>query len=497
LQIPSVFGVGYKIVCQGFFLSITNLSKSRVIRVSKILKHGGIPRENRGGDQVSHKLHKSKSEVRTFLKELRGQESHYGRNKSKRIYLNSNLSIAKLYKIYKSASQDQPIKKVSFSTFHRIFSNEFNIGFKSPASDICSLCQRLGNSIKREKDITKKQNFIMEKRIHNLKAKTFYTLMRENIPETKTYCFDMQQVQPLPKTPINDAFYLRQISYYTLCIVGQDSKNPKFYSWTEEQAGRGSTEVASGLLNFLNTEFENADQTITAIRLFCDGCGGQNKNAHTIHALHFWLQNTKSKITTITVIFPVRGHSFLPADRTFGRVEKILKKEPFIKTKEHYHELYNEVGEVKVLGRDWKLYNVKGLENVYKKIPGISGLKKIVLQNQIQKGRSVVMFRRLNHYRFESESETFQNLTKRGRSITNYKLQELTLGRKLPPQKIDNLKSLLKADFNDDWEEDPDLEWYKNLIANNNSMANATNDEVEQTITACECLVEEDPAIHV
>jgi hypothetical protein len=62
----------------------------------------------------------------------------------------------------------------------------------------------------------------MEKRIHNLKAKTFYTLMRENIPETKNYCFDMQQVQPLPKTPINDAFYLRQISYYTLCIVGQD-----------------------------------------------------------------------------------------------------------------------------------------------------------------------------------------------------------------------------------------------------------------------------------
>jgi hypothetical protein len=94
------------------------MSKSRVIRVSKILKHGGIPRENLGGDQVSHKLHKSKSEVRTFLKELRGQESHYGRNKSKRIYLNSNLFIAKLYKLYKSAPQDQPIKKVSFSTFH-------------------------------------------------------------------------------------------------------------------------------------------------------------------------------------------------------------------------------------------------------------------------------------------------------------------------------------------------------------------------------------------
>lgn len=138
---PNLCGGGYKRVCQSFFLSVTQLSKSRVLKVASTLKRGGVPQETRGGDQVSHKLQSSKEEVRTFLKQLRGQESHYGRNKSKRIYLNSNLSISKLYKAYKTLNQDVQIPKVTLSTFHRIFSNEFNIGFKS--SDICSMCKRL------------------------------------------------------------------------------------------------------------------------------------------------------------------------------------------------------------------------------------------------------------------------------------------------------------------------------------------------------------------
>lgn len=85
-------------MCQDFFLKITKISKSRLLRVSKILKRGGVPTENRGGDQTSHKLAVSKNKVRDFLKQLRGQESHYGAVNSNRIYLGCNLNISKLYK---------------------------------------------------------------------------------------------------------------------------------------------------------------------------------------------------------------------------------------------------------------------------------------------------------------------------------------------------------------------------------------------------------------
>lgn len=468
------------------------------------MRRGEVPKENRGGDQISHRLATSRNEVREFLKNLRGQESHYGRNKSRRIYLNSNLSIASLYKHYKGAIQCQEIPKVSFSTFHRIFSNEFNIGFKSPACDICSMCQRLKHSILREKDPVKKQLLITERRVHRLKADAFYSLMKETPPNTRTFCFDLQQVQPLPKTPVNDAFYLRQLSYYTLCLVEHNTKNPKLFTWTEDEAGRGATEVASAIYSFLNDTFEtgtsSTEETVRHLRFFCDGCGGQNKNSHIIHTFMYWLQRTKSEIQSITVTYPVRGHSFLPADRIFGRVEKILKKEAFITKKETYHELYEKVGEIKILGKHWKLFNIKGLATLYKKLNGISSMKRIILEKQMQKGSPVVMCRGLCNFRYESEAEKYENLTKRGRSVKNFCLEEIPLGRVLPPKKIQDIQSLLTAAFNDDWEADPDLVWFKGLIEkHNNNEPTTTHSEhsVEDSVSECDCLTEEVPALHI
>lgn len=493
LQIPSK--KGHKTVCSKFLLSMFNLSRARVIRLAKLIANGDLPRELRGGDRVSNKLLTSKDEVREFLGELKGSESHYNRQKSKRIYLNSNLTIKKLYKHYQSSAK---LKVVSFSTFHRIFSNEFNIGFNSPAADVCSLCERLKNSIAREKNPQKKLTLQTEKRIHKLRANAFYKLMKEKPANSVTFSFDLQQVQPLPKTAVSDAFYLRQISYYTFGVVGLDSRNPIFYSWTEDQAGRGSIEVASALLNFLQN-LELAPD-ITTIRLFCDGCGGQNKNSHLIHMLIYWLANTATSVTSVTITFPVRGHSFLPADRAFARVEKLLRKEAFIKNKEKYHEIYEEVGCLQLLGEDWKLWDIKGLQAHFKKLVGISEMKRIILEKRNLKGNAQVVLRGLKNYRFESEFEDPQNLCKRGTKLTTISLRELKMGHDIPLAKLQNLESLLKAEYNNNWASDPDLKWYTTLLP-----SSATNKEEVQGISSecggeeeesCTCL-DEEPGYHI
>ncbi|KAG8287781.1 hypothetical protein J6590_030344 [Homalodisca vitripennis] len=72
--------------------------------------------------------------------------------------------------------------------------------------------------------------------------------MRENRDEEVTFCFDLQQVQPLPKTPIQEAFYKRQLSFYCLCVVGSDARDPVFYTWTEELAGRGAIEKGKAVV---------------------------------------------------------------------------------------------------------------------------------------------------------------------------------------------------------------------------------------------------------
>lgn len=163
------------------------------------------------------------------------------------------------------------------------------------------------------------------------------------------------------------------------------SRNPTFYSWTENLAGRGSEQIGSALLNYLDPlELKE----IKVLRLFCDGCGGQNKNSHVVHALFYWLkEKSPQNLLKIIMYFPVRGHSFFPADRVFGRVEKKLRKHPTILSTEEYADIYRNFGVVKELGKDWELYNIKSLETKLKEIVGISEYKRIYIQKTVTKDR--------------------------------------------------------------------------------------------------------------
>lgn len=471
-------------VCQRFFLSATRFSKFRIIRIAKVLKSGNVPTEKRGGDKVSHLSAVKKDNVRRFIKSLRGTESHYGRGKSVRIYLPCDLSISKLHKMYNSKNNEQ---KVSFSMFQKIFTTEFNIGFRSPASDVCALCTRLDYQIQAENDPEKKENMKSEKRVHTLRAKAFYDLAKESPPSSLSLCFDMEQVQPLPRTPVQDAFYYHQISLYTLCIVGMDSKNPTFYSWSEEQAGRGAVEVASAVISHIsNLNLEH----FSSLRLFCDGCAGQNKNSHMIHALLFWLQNkSPESINSVTLHFPVRGHSFLPADRVFGRVEKLIRKKPTLDLKEDYYEIYETVGSVKKLGEDWSLHDIKSLEVIYKKLSGISNFKRILLKKKANKTGISVEVVGSDNYKFEELADKKgESLVKRGRS-PRHDIAKLKLGHQVKNEKKVTVEKLLKAKFGVDWRKNRQLEFYKNILDQPDTAQNedtSVEPEPEETCNCCE-----------
>lgn len=254
--------------------------------------------------------------------------------------------------------------------------------------------------------------------------------------DTLTFCFDLQQVQPLPRTSIQEAFYSRQISFYIFCVVGKDTRNPLFYTWTELEANRGATEIGSALLNFLNThDFEG----INCIRLFCDGCGGQNKNSHIVHVLLFWLQQlSPENLKQIQLGFPVRGHSFLPADRVFGRVEKELRRHPIITTPEEYIEYYSQFGQVKKLGSDWKLYDIKELQTVFGKIKNIQTLKRITfVKNTNNRNKLQCHIQTFENYKFTPDNEKNSKLylLKRLQSLVNFTLKEITIKKQLSLKK--------------------------------------------------------------
>lgn len=80
-----------------------------------------------------------------------------------------------------------------------------------------------------------------------------------------------------------------------------------------------------------------------SLRLFSDSCYGSQLYPQL----------------NITYFFPIRGHSFLPADRVFGRIEQDIRKHTTILLPEEYNNILQKHGTVHRYGKDWQCYDFK------------------------------------------------------------------------------------------------------------------------------------------
>nr|CAI5865129.1 unnamed protein product [Callosobruchus analis] len=332
------------------FLNVLDIHNDGVRHIAQVCFDGNIPTEGRGGDRVSGKYTDKKEDIRNFLKGLPAKESHYNRRKSKRVYLECSLTMRKLFNIYIDQCSTE-FKTTKFDMFRNIFINKYNIGFSSPATDCCAQCMRLKHLTKKEHDEDAKKQYCLELMMHKKSANAFYELMRNTVENSYTFCFDLQQVQPLPRTPVRDAFY----SHQDYCVDIKATKST-FYVWTEDQAGGGAEEIGSALYNHLNNL--SLTDEIHTLRLVCDGCGGQNRNSYIIHILYYWLKfKSPPSVREIIITYPVCGYSFLPADRVFSRLEKDIRKHPVLSPKKDYEAIYEKHGNIRSLDSDngWKI----------------------------------------------------------------------------------------------------------------------------------------------
>lgn len=484
-------------VCSKFFVNLFGVGQRRLNTIADGILSGNGVVEKRGGDHKLRKFSTKREKVYEFISKLRACESHYARNKSRRLYLHSSLNINRLFCLYNTTVEDE--FKVKKTFFVKIFETKFNLGFGSPASDTCSYCSRLKTEIHSCANGAIKEGLILDFVVHKKRAKAFHTLMKENPEASVTYVFDLQQVQAIPKVTIGEAFYARQISFYSFCVTDVATKNPHFYVWNETQASRGAQEISSALIDFL--EKAHIDVSINKIRLFADGCGGQNKNQHVVHALTYWLQKKSPKnIKEIIMYFPVRGHSYLPADRVFGRVEKNLRKTEEVLNPEAYIKIYKESGIVRILGEDWFIKNYKDLKIILKQIDGISDMKRIFLQKCIKNGNVDVKIKLEPTYMFDDTSKQPMAITKRGRTLMR-DMQDrciIPLLNRMKEEKKNDVRNLLCARFGQDWEDNIPLSslMFFSHALNTTIEADAETadpvDDVREEQAMCDCL-EEDP----
>lgn len=456
-------------VCREAFLGITRLKKDRVIRLlKKFLDTGEAPKECRGGDRVKDRNNDKKTSIQTFLESLKCTESHYCRAKSPhRIYLPCDLNIKKLWKIYNDKTQ--PSLQVRHCFFRNYFNANYNVGFGTPQTDMCSTCIQYKDKIKKCTDIGAKNELITNKRVHTLQAKSFYVLLKQNLPEYVTFSFDCEKNLPLPKVPDQKAYFSMQVNFYNFgVVVGNSntklsSQNVTCYVWTEADRPKGANEIASAIYNTLKSYTFGPEKEI--VRLFCDGCGGQNKNSIVIGMLCYWFScSSPPNIKEIQLIFPVVGHSYIPPDRVFGNIEKTVRKTSEILEPNEYINIIKEGANILKMGKDYKIFDWKTESQKILK-PTTQWHFKFKPTKRFVFTKSAlgeILLRGEPVYR--SDLAEAKSVYRKGKNAIMMRPKVLPIGIPLKIDKIKSIGELLKTHFGYEWKLDERLRYFKNLF---------------------------------
>ena len=311
-------------VCKSAFLSVYGVSDDRLRRLRDLLMSGKSPKDMRGKQRSANSM---PAEVILLIEDhinsFPVHEGHYTNGEYK--YLAPNLNVTKMWKLFRS---EHPEKKVTYWFYWKIFKENFNLKFGQPQVDTCCVCEQLKVKIKSPNLNDKaKRVAVAEQIVHKRRAEKFYKKidhvknMCKEREDVAGICIDYMQNLMLPVIPIQETFYLRQLTYNVFNIHNLKSGKAVFYTYSETIAKKSPNEVCSFILSYIN---EHISSSIRHLFIFSDGCAGQNKN-HCVIRLMLALV-AKGRFDTIHQFFPIRGHSYLPCDRDFSVVKRTLRK---------------------------------------------------------------------------------------------------------------------------------------------------------------------------
>ena len=251
-----------------------------------------------------------------------------------------------MLQLYQEKCQDLQIQPVKEWCYRRIFVTDFNLSFHRPHTDTCKKCDAFNVKIEAMEDDREKATLQAQWELHQRKAEKAQDQLKIdsalNDSEVDTFTFDLQKTMPTPALTTSVAYYKRQLWTYNLGVHSCTSDDVFMYMWLEGQAGRGSQEIGSCLLKYFNTKVEENKKIFHA---YSDSCGGQNRNINI--ALLWSYGVTKLGIKEINHKFMVSGHSYLPNDRDFGKVENAKKRHENVYTPNQWVNIVAEANKKK------------------------------------------------------------------------------------------------------------------------------------------------------
>lgn len=290
-RVPKKYTIFGREVCKTAFLKTLQIDACRVdLALRKQCCDEYVDERGKSSGGQNQMTFAQREEVCAHIESFPKYVSHYCRKVTNVQFLRSDdLTLARMNELYTEECT------VSFSSYKRIFYDNFNLRFKAPKKDTCQRCDRFVV----QKSIATGEKLLKLQQDHNEhldKAEVLENQMNEDLKQAKidpcleTLTFDLQKTHALPKLSTNVAYYKRQLNLYNFGIhVGSTGKGI-FNVWQENEASKGTQEVGSCLKKFI----ENIRPTAKKLILWSDACGGQNRSIKLTLILIHVLQNPPS-----------------------------------------------------------------------------------------------------------------------------------------------------------------------------------------------------------
>lgn len=316
-------------VCRQFFLATLDIGKRLIhYTVMNSLGCGVAKPDHRGRHRPGNKTRDAlENDVIRYISALPAVPSHYCRSQSSRKYLPVELrNLSFVYNLYKKDSKEKNKSFVSEAVFRRIFHTKFNIGFHLPKKDKCTKCEKFKNTPEEARTEAIKQLQIEHEAEKNATLRKHIEDQQLPRKDESVVCcsFDLQAVLATPRSDSVLLFYSRKYVMYNFTVYESFSRKGNCYIWGEADGHRGSNEIATCLHSYL-LSLDSRGTDIKHVMMYCDCCGGQNRNRVVLSMLKYTLDVTQN-ITDITLNFLLPGHTYMPADSMHATIERFTKR---------------------------------------------------------------------------------------------------------------------------------------------------------------------------
>ncbi|CAG9822207.1 unnamed protein product [Phaedon cochleariae] len=221
-------------ICQAFFLKTLNISGDVVKNAFQNKGPAGtyIGEDKRGksvpGNKTAPEL---VAAVKEHIESFPTVRSHYSRKTTKEDYLDSKLSISKMYSLYKEKCESEEKQFVTFITYKRIFGEHYNLSFFKPKKDLCQICERHKTAENEANNNEIYESHVMRKKDCYI-AKNKDKVRATNDESFVSSTFDLQSVLQIPCSDVSPMYYSRKICVYNLTIYNSAPPNDAYcYCW--------------------------------------------------------------------------------------------------------------------------------------------------------------------------------------------------------------------------------------------------------------------------